>query len=680
VSSLAPLATPGNREIRPTYRPDIDGLRAVAIVSVVLYHIDQRLLPGGFIGVDVFFVISGFLISSLIFKELDLGEFHFGEFYIRRIRRIFPALILMLSLAWIAAAFVFTRSEFVQLGQYILGGGIFISNLLQWRYSGYFDTGAALKPLQHLWSLGIEEQFYIVWPVALALLWRRKDALRPLLLTAIVLSFAFNIWRTPHHATGAFYLPFGRAWELLLGALLAWQDRYGGALPARDARLGRIACKDVAAWLAAALLAVGFAAIHSDSQFPGWWVLLPALGGFLFIWAGETAWLNSRLLAHPWAVFVGLISYPLYIWHWPLLSFLRVLSIEEPSDTEKFGAAAVAVLLATATYLLVERPLRRSVMPRAAIAGALACAMAAISLLGGLSAAGAIESPRMASDAAAEAAARRAWNRVSDCSSFMPKTAPYFDNCRIWGDPSLPKTFVIWGDSHAHSWSGVASVLAAERGARLVELSIVACPPVAGVRRVAPHDHLGEACNSMAVAEDFIGWMRALKPQEIIVAARWTLYFYGFRNGGMNDQGPLAENTFVTAQSEGDATAETSKAALEEKIPQTLRRLAEIAPVLVIKTVPTLRSTIAAGLARNPNGYEPSLAEYRAYEAQPNAILDRAARDIAHVSLLDPAHVMCDARKCHAIIAGTRMYGDDNTHITDAGALKFLPDLRKLVK
>jgi peptidoglycan/LPS O-acetylase OafA/YrhL len=664
------------REIRPHYRADIDGLRAIAILSVVLYHVSANVLPGGFIGVDIFFVISGYLISSLIFKELEQGGFSFADFYIRRIRRIFPALILMMVAVWVAAAFLFTRGEFSELSQYILGGGLFAANLLQWRLAGYFDTAAALKPLQHLWSLGIEEQFYIVWPVTLIGLWRWKRRLPWLILAAMALSFAFNVWRTPEHPTGAFYLPVGRAWELLAGALVAYHDRYqrGGR---GDGASG--SARNFAAIIAVLMFAAGFAAITARAQFPGWWVLLPVLGASLVIWAGEGAWINRNILAHPVMVFVGLISYPLYIWHWPILAFLRVLNPTEPSLAVKGAGMGLALALAVATYLVIEKPLRHA-KARMAVAGLLAAAMVVISTLGGLGAAGVIRTPRMVADAAAEAAALRAPGRVSDCSSFLSKTDKVFDNCRIWGDPKQKKTFVIWGDSHAHAWSGAAATLAEERDSRLVELSIVACPPLVGVRRVAPHEHLGEACNDMATAEAMMAAIKKARPSQIILGVRWTLYFNGFRNGGTNDQGPVAENTFVTASPTGDATAETSAAALPIAIPATLKRLAAIAPVLVIKTVPTLRSTIAAGLARDPNGYEPTLSEYRAYEAVPNAIIDKAAREIPGVSVLDPARVMCDARKCHAILGGTRMYGDDNTHLTDAGALKFMPLLRSLVK
>lgn len=189
VPNFAPLAVSG--EIRPPYRPSIDGLRGIAIISVVLYHANARLLPGGFIGVDIFYVISGFLISSLILKELEQDRFSFADFYARRIRRIFPALVFMMGAVWLAALFLFTSAEFVNLNKFIFAGSLSAANLLEWHQIGYFDTGATQKPLLHLWSLGIEEQFYLLWPVLLIFLWRRN--FRTALCLIMLTSFAFNI-------------------------------------------------------------------------------------------------------------------------------------------------------------------------------------------------------------------------------------------------------------------------------------------------------------------------------------------------------------------------------------------------------------------------------------------------------------------------------------------------------
>src|SRR3954465_9629484 len=292
------------------YRPDIDGLRAFAVLSVVLYHAFPKVVRGGYVGVDVFFVISGFLISSILFTEMSEGRFSFTTFYGRRIRRIFPALAVCLA-AVLAYGFVcLTPFELAQLGKHVFFGAGFLSNVVLWTESGYFDGGANLKPLLHLWSLGIEEQFYIVWPALLWVAFRMKTKVGRLLAVLFVASFAINVAWSINNISDDFYLPFSRFWELLAGAGLAWRSQISLAPIVRS-------------WISLA----GFAALLTsvavftpEMRFPGWPALLPVAGAFAVILAGSKAPVNRIILSNRAVVFVGLISYPLYIWHWPLIS------------------------------------------------------------------------------------------------------------------------------------------------------------------------------------------------------------------------------------------------------------------------------------------------------------------------------------------------------------------------
>ncbi|MEI7824499.1 MAG: acyltransferase [Chlorobiaceae bacterium] len=210
----------------PNYRPDIDGLRAVAVLAVVGFHAFPSWLMGGFVGVDVFFVISGYLISTIIFNNLDKGTFSFSEFYARRIMRIFPALILVLFACLAFGWFALLSDEFNQLGKHIAAGTGFVSNLVLWRESGYFDNSSGTKPLLHLWSLGIEEQFYIVWPLVLWFAWKRKFNLLTITVLVTIFSFLLNIKGIKQDAVATFYSPQTRFWELLCGSLLAWFTIY----------------------------------------------------------------------------------------------------------------------------------------------------------------------------------------------------------------------------------------------------------------------------------------------------------------------------------------------------------------------------------------------------------------------------------------------------------------------
>lgn len=344
------------------YRKDIDGLRAIAVLSVVLFHAFPALLPGGFIGVDVFFVISGFLISGIILKDLDAGSFSFADFYGRRIRRIFPSLIILLSFCYLAGWFLLLDKEFRDLNRNLVGGAGFVSNLVLWKESGYFDAAAEIKPLLNLWSLGIEEQFYIIWPALIFLAYQFKSKLLPLICAAALASFGFNLWYLgQHNQTADFYSPLARFWELCAGALIAYAQRQRQAAPAAGGR-GRSGpaapLKDILSVAGLLLIAGCFFLINKEKFYPSYWALLPVLGAALLFIAGEQALVNRTVLSAPPLVWIGLISFPLYLWHWPLLTFPRILLGQTPSPAVRIAAILCAVVLSAASYYYVEKKLR----------------------------------------------------------------------------------------------------------------------------------------------------------------------------------------------------------------------------------------------------------------------------------------------------------------------------------
>jgi peptidoglycan/LPS O-acetylase OafA/YrhL len=338
------------------YRPDIDGLRAFAVLSVVLFHAFPEFITGGFIGVDVFFVISGFLISTIIFEKLEQGSFSFIDFYARRVRRIFPALILVLVTSFILGWCILFVGEFKQLGKHIAGGAGFVANLILWSESGYFDNLADTKPLLHLWSLGIEEQFYIVWPPILWAAWRFRASCLPITLVIGLASFAFNLYGIAIDPVATFYSPLTRFWELLIGSLLAYVTVFHARYP--KLAINSIAQANTLSLLGCALFVAGLLLINKDSGFPGAWALLPTLGAALMIQAGSTAWFNKAVLGNSVLVWFGLISYPLYLWHWPLLSFARILSSSVPELEIRIGVIALSILLSWLTYRFIEKPIR----------------------------------------------------------------------------------------------------------------------------------------------------------------------------------------------------------------------------------------------------------------------------------------------------------------------------------
>ena len=332
------------------YRPDIDGLRAVAVLSVVAYHAFPNSIKGGFIGVDVFFVISGFLISQIIFEGLERGTFSFAEFYARRIKRIFPALLLVLLACMVIGCFALLPDEYAQLGTHVAAGAGMIMNLALWREAGYFDNSGETKPLLHLWSLGVEEQFYILWPFLLWLLWKRKPLVLPLMLGFAAVSFFMNVSTVDTDPVAAFYSPLTRFWELICGGLLATAGRSNVTVRGRAA--------DLLSVVGFSFLVYGFIVIDKGVGFPGAWAAVPVFGAVFMIGAGPDAWMNRVLLSNRLAVGIGLISYPLYLWHWPLLTYARIVQGEVPSAGVRLAAVGLAFVLSFLTYKLVERPIR----------------------------------------------------------------------------------------------------------------------------------------------------------------------------------------------------------------------------------------------------------------------------------------------------------------------------------
>lgn len=327
------------------YRPDIDGLRAIAVGSVLIFHAFPALLPGGFVGVDIFFVISGYLITGLILSDLRNGRFSIANFYARRIVRIFPALITVLVACLVAGWFLFLFDEYMALGKHAAAGAAFIANIVYWLEAGYFDVSAEKKPLLHLWSLAVEEQYYIIWPALMALTWRWSRGLLGVVVAVTLLSFAANLFYIDRDPSFAFYSPVTRFWELGIGSALACIGAMKGQGRVREAiAIGGI------------LLLALSVAIIPETGFPGWWALLPTIGSAAVLYAAPGTMVGRLLSTRP-MVGVGLISYPLYLWHWPLLSFPAVI-LEETSYYQRAMAVVLSVVLAWLTYAFIEKPIR----------------------------------------------------------------------------------------------------------------------------------------------------------------------------------------------------------------------------------------------------------------------------------------------------------------------------------
>jgi hypothetical protein len=513
-----------NRSDR-NYRPDIDGLRALAIAPVVAFHAFPQWVPGGFIGVDVFFVISGYLISTILLEALDDRTFSLTGFYVRRIRRIFPALVVVLVACLLWGWRHLFASEYSQLGKHTAASAGFIANLVFWSEAGYFDTISEAKPLLHLWSLGIEEQFYLIWPALLYVTWSGRRRLTALLTVGIVVSFLYNVVLVRTDEVAAFFSPATRLWELLLGAALAyvtlartrttfastWTDRFWAWYSP--------AIRESGALVGIAAIAASVFLFNEETSFPGWRAAIPAGGALLLVGAGGTAWVNSRLLSRPVLVWLGLVSYPLYLWHWPLLSFASVNT--NATTTMRWTVIAASLVLASATYRLVEHPVRfkwRGGTPIAAL-GTLMLMLGAAGYITYLRE-GFIERPINRSD---EAHFLQYYERLrtrglseayrAECD-FMDwateRTRDSIDaSCT---EPGERGTVFLWGDSHAQALSAGLRHLMPD-GWRLAQVTTSACPP--RVREPDPQALHQRCSKANTFARDRVA---ALKPRLVVLA------------------------------------------------------------------------------------------------------------------------------------------------------------------
>jgi peptidoglycan/LPS O-acetylase OafA/YrhL len=532
----------GNLSLK--YRADIDGLRAVAVLSVVAFHASSRLLSGGFVGVDIFFVISGYLISKIIFSELKDGTFSFLHFYSRRIRRIFPSLILVLASSWAVGYIWLSPSDYESLGKHIVAGAGFVANFGYWQETGYFDTASDLKPLLHLWSLGVEEQFYVVWPIILLASWKFLGNFGRVIVVALVASFAMNVVLIQLDPADAFYLPVSRFWELLVGGGLAWLSISQNVSSFSVSEKARHAISIAGA----TLILVALFGINKAMLFPGWWAILPVVGAALLIFAGPTAIVNKQVLSCQPVVFVGLISYPLYLWHWPMFAFTRIAG----HDFKYRAVATVfAFVLSYLTYRYFEQPIRSGALKtNRQVPIILSILIFCIGCVGAATYQSAGYAKRFPDYIANVIRYDKTFDlgvwRSGTC--FNLKAADYEHNfdevCK--GDIVRRKDggVLLWGDSIAASLFPGLAKFQSERGYALAQYTTSNCPPF--LEFDSPYNKHCRSVN-LVVADRIID----IKPETVVLSGYWIEYtnYAGFTNG-FNVTGMLAK-TIAFLQASG---------------------------------------------------------------------------------------------------------------------------------
>jgi peptidoglycan/LPS O-acetylase OafA/YrhL len=449
-----------------TYRPDIDGIRALSICAVVSYHAFPNFVPGGFVGVDVFFVISGFLITGIILNKLASDSFSILSFYQRRIRRLFPALVVVLVSTYALGWAILLPSDFTQMGENELAGAGFFANLLQLREANYFAPAAATNPLLHLWSLGIEEQFYIFWPLLLVAIARLKRSGAIVVFVLAALSMGANLYLVSNNPTIAFYSPITRAWELFAGASLVYRM---GALP-RDQQF-----PNVKAIVGVVLIAIAIFTLDKSSKYPGWGATLPVAGTMLLLSARQS-FFSKSILSNPAVVFVGLISYPLYLWHWPILVYVGILKLGTPTQLENLLCVILAFLLSWATYRFIEQPIRR----RPGVVATLSVSMIAIAAVAVATVLGS-GFPFRFPEAIREITSVRmdATSFRSGCFLQPTEDASHLNESACIEQGSGPVVF-IWGDSTSVVLYAGLKAEQQTRSFRIAQFGASSCRPIRG--------------------------------------------------------------------------------------------------------------------------------------------------------------------------------------------------------
>jgi peptidoglycan/LPS O-acetylase OafA/YrhL len=640
-----------------SYRPDIDGLRAIAVLAVILYHADLPWFAGGYVGVDIFFMISGYLITSIIISEIDEGKFTIAGFYERRIRRIFPALFALCIATTVASALIFMPFDLREYGQSLASISFFLSNVLFYWKTGYFNEEVGFRPLLHTWSLAVEEQFYVTFPLLLVLLSRlgRRAMLRNICLL-FAASFYASVAEVRHNPGAAFYLIWYRAWELLAGAIVAFRILPG--VP--DKRLASLISV-----FGLGMIAVAISSYNSETRFPGESALLPVLGAAACIFGGiytGNHGIAFRILAIRPLVFIGLISYSLYLWHWPVFVMFKHVSLHNPLFVEKLLLIALAFLLAISSYYFIEKPLRKgsaTCLQRRTAGAALTCMIAtalwgtALHLYKGFP-------QRLPDDVSTLAMTAFDVNpKRKECDGRSIQEIAVDKVCTI-GKAGVTPSFVLIGDSFADALSPGVHAMALERARQGFALTHGGCLPLIGVNQ-----------QDDAVCRQFVDSsmnfiLRHPEIQTVLLVGRWTTGAEGTRFG-VNK----LDHLYLTDDKSTQRSYEENRRVMKRGFDRTLHALRK-KRVFIVGFIPEQRVNAPRTVAMQRYlgsdidlSVERSVFDSRQRFAR--QLIQEAARR-PNVTLIDVGQYLCDSKRCAIQKDNSLLYVDDN-HLSRTAAI-----------
>ena len=613
-------------------RRDIQGLRAIAVLSVVVFHSGASWLKGGFVGVDVFFVISGFLITKILLSDISNGTYSLMGFYRRRIRRLLPALVLVLTASLTAGIFLLSADDMRNLGVTTAATVLFGSNLILFFTSDYFGASAEFQPLLHTWSLAVEEQFYILFPFLLTLVWKRGQRLLvPIMVALVVLSLISSVVVGMKSPAAAFYLPFSRAYELLIGALVA-------AKPDMLSKVGAQG-RHVLSLVGLGLI-IGSLLLIDEEQvmFPGYVALIPCLGTALVIATGQsTETIGGRLISSEPFQFFGNLSYSLYLWHWPILVFARHYANGSLPVPVSLTLMIVAVLLAWLTYVFVERRFVRGLpnMPVIRVGSATIAVFASVGAV--IAVTGGLEQ-RFSAEARAMAAAKSDFNPERQRCHFDGEVVrSYASSCVLGGTSG---TVAVWGDSHGAELAYAMGEQLGSQGEGVRQITTSACPPAMGYKSFARPN-----C-SMQNAVSLAGMTADTEVETVVIVAALESY------------GPDRRATIRAGLRRSIAALRASgkRVILLGPIPN---QLYDPPSALSLRAG---RPDALAAWGRPRDDVERELPTYR-------AVMTEIAAE-AGVHLVDPTVVLCGAMVCPGYDPAHGVLYFNQTHLSLAGARK----------
>lgn len=651
------------------YRPDIDGLRSLAILPVIFFHAGFSVFSGGFIGVDIFFVISGFLITSIIANAIKTNQFTLSDFYERRIRRILPVFFVILVTTLITGCFILLPDDLKRLGRDAATTIIFLSNFRFWKKTGYFDETAIDKPLLHTWSLSVEEQFYITFPILLILLYKFAPHREKLVIWSLfILSFIFSVLMLDHSPRTSFYMLPARAWELLLGSILALN------------LIPKTTSKTLTYLLSLAGTSMILGAIFLIDEhlaFPGYNALYPTLGTALIIYAGASFPNNivSSVLASKPFVSIGKISFSLYLWHWPVITFYYYVVNRPTTLEEGLWLVALSIILSIFTYFLVERPFRqRKILAdkSSLFKGAFASIILTGLVVGGLQVGVGLYSTLPDKVARLIAGSKDGNPDRNNCFDRTSEMVTKGLLCQF-GSTEAKEKILIWGDSHADAFMPGLVSYAEKQNFSGLFIGRNTCLPIIGAWPKGDNEcrELNDATIKFLHDEDSIS--------RIYMIGRWAL---NTESEGYGEEkiGRIFLENGVNKNYSSDKNIEIMRQGLKKTL-SSIEKMGK--KVIIVAQIPEVGFDVPKRLARSALAGKdlevgPSLEEYLSRNKNALEILIESSSQYKNTSLMLPHEVLCKTGRCKIKKDGYSLYKDDD-HINATGSrfiLKLLHETR----